>query len=155
MSFELLLLTSRQATRSLASLAAASSVLCTGTHRKHAALFGTTYLSLPVIYLVPPEQRYKHASCVTVVVRRSTVDAVFFAYVLRSYSRTNKYTAAILAYVLGAGVFTVAAAPNFARLFKRQQEDEGALQPKSKAHTFAGGFPWSARYLGVALKEKR
>ncbi len=57
---------------------------------------------------------------------RSTVDAVFFAYVLRSYSRTNKYTAAILAYVLGAGVFTVAAAPNFARLFKRQQEDEGA-----------------------------
>ena len=58
--------------------------------------------------------------------RRSTVDAVFFAYVLRSYSRTNKYTAAILAYVLGAGVFTVAAAPNFARLFKRQQEDEGA-----------------------------
>ena len=27
----------------------------------------------------------------------------------------------------GAGVFTVAAAPNFARLFKRQQEDEGAL----------------------------
>ena len=58
----------------------------------------------------------------------STVDAVFFAYVLRSYSRTNKYTAAILAYVLGAGVFTVAAAPNFARLFKRQQEDEGALR---------------------------
>lgn len=61
------------------------------------------------------------------VLCRSTVDAVFFAYVLRSYSRTNKYTAAILAYVLGAGVFTVAAAPNFARLFKRQQEDEGAL----------------------------
>ena len=59
---------------------------------------------------------------------RSTVDAVFFAYVLRSYSRTNKYTAAILAYVLGAGLFTVAAAPNFARLFKRQQEDEGALR---------------------------
>jgi len=51
---------------------------------------------------------------------------VFFAVVLRRYSRTNKYTAAILAYVLGAGVVTVAAAPNFARLFKRQQEDEGA-----------------------------
>ena len=68
----------------------------------------------------------------------STVDAVFFAYVLRSYSRTNKYTAAILAYVLGAGVFTVAAAPNFARLFKRQQEDEGALHAEAEAVSDAG-----------------
>ena len=70
---------------------------------------------------------------------RSTVDAVFFAYVLRSYSRTNKYTAAILAYVLGAGVFTVAAAPNFARLFKRQQEDEGALYCRGPAARHAIG----------------
>ncbi|KAK9846568.1 hypothetical protein WJX81_006713 [Elliptochloris bilobata] len=77
----------------------------------------------------------------------SSVDAVFFAYVLRRYSRTNKYTAAILAYVLGAGVFTVAAAPNFARLFKRQQEDEGTyrqlqarLRTNAESVAFYGGI---------------
>ena len=53
------------------------------------------------------------------------VDSVFYAWVLRRYSRTNKYTAAILAYVLGAGVVTISVSPNFGRLYKRQQDDEG------------------------------
>ena len=53
------------------------------------------------------------------------IDAGFYAYQLRVYSGTNKYTAAILAYVIGAGGFTGILAPNFAKLYKRQQENEG------------------------------
>lgn len=53
------------------------------------------------------------------------IDAGFYAYQLRAYSKTNKYTAAILGYVIGAGVVTTVVAPNFGRLFKRQQENEG------------------------------
>ncbi len=56
----------------------------------------------------------------------ASVDAVFYAWMLRSYSRTNKYTAAILGYVFGAGVLTSIASPNFGRLYKRQSENEGA-----------------------------
>ena len=56
----------------------------------------------------------------------SLVDALFFSYMLRAYSRTNRYTAAIIGYVLGAGVLTVAVSPNFGRLYKRQAENEGA-----------------------------
>lgn len=53
------------------------------------------------------------------------IDAGFYAYQLRAYSKSNKYTAAILAYVIGAGGLTGILAPNFGRLFKRQQENEG------------------------------
>lgn len=62
------------------------------------------------------------------------IDAAFYAYQLRVYSGTNKYTAAILAYVIGAGGFTGILAPNFGRLYKRQQENEGdkpVLEPFS------------------------
>ena len=53
------------------------------------------------------------------------IDAGFYAYQLRVYSKTNKYTAAILGYVIGAGGLTGVLAPNFGKLFKRQQENEG------------------------------
>lgn len=56
-----------------------------------------------------------------------SVDAAVFAYLLRSYSRTHKYTLAIAAYVFGAGIMTTVFAPNFGRLFGRQQENEGVV----------------------------
>ena len=55
----------------------------------------------------------------------SVVDAAVFAYLLRSYSRSHKYTLSIMGYVLGAGVMTTVMAPNFGRLFSRQQDNEG------------------------------
>ena len=55
----------------------------------------------------------------------ASIDAVFYAWMLRRYSRTNKYTLAILGYVLGAGIVTTAVSPNFGRLYKRQSENEG------------------------------
>lgn len=57
----------------------------------------------------------------------ASVDAVFYAWMLQSYSRTNKYTAAIIGYVFGAGVLTTVASPNFGRLYKRQSENEGGI----------------------------
>jgi len=59
----------------------------------------------------------------------ASVDAVFYAWMLRSYSRTNKYTLAIIGYVFGAGVLTTVASPNFGRLYKRQSENEGEISP--------------------------
>lgn len=56
------------------------------------------------------------------------MDAAFFSYQLRAYSGTHRYTAAILAYVFGAGAFMAVAAPNFGGLFKRQQVLEGAYR---------------------------
>ena len=55
----------------------------------------------------------------------ASIDAVFYAWMLRRYSRTNKYTLAIIGYVLGAGIVTTAVSPNFGRLYKRQSENEG------------------------------
>ena len=60
------------------------------------------------------------------------VDAAVFSYLLKSYSRTHKYTLGIMGYVLGAGVMTTAFAPNFGRLYSRQQENEGAPLPVSQ-----------------------
>ena len=56
----------------------------------------------------------------------AAVDAVVFSVLLRRYSRTHKYTLAILGYVLGAGVLTVTFQPNFSRMNRKQQELEGA-----------------------------
>jgi ABC-type uncharacterized transport system fused permease/ATPase subunit len=58
---------------------------------------------------------------------KCAVDAVFYSWVLRSYARTNKYTAIIIAYVFGAGAMTVSVSPNFGRLFKKQADNEGVL----------------------------
>ena len=59
---------------------------------------------------------------------KCAVDAVFYTWVLRSYTRTNKYTAIIIAYVFGAGAMTVSVSPNFGKLFKTQASNEGASQ---------------------------
>jgi len=59
----------------------------------------------------------------------ASVDAIFYAWMLRSYSRTNKYTATIIGYVFGAGVLTTS--PNFGRLYKRQSENEGRAASRS------------------------
>jgi ABC-type uncharacterized transport system fused permease/ATPase subunit len=56
----------------------------------------------------------------------SLVDAVVYAYLLKQYSRTNRYTLYILGYVFGAGLFVVTTSPNFGKLYKTQQENEGA-----------------------------
>ena len=55
----------------------------------------------------------------------SAVDAVVFTVLLRRYSKTHKYTLAILAYVFGAGVMTITFMPNFSRMNRKQQELEG------------------------------
>ena len=55
----------------------------------------------------------------------SSVDAIFYSWMLQSYSKTNKYSLMILGYVFGAGVLTTFASPNFGRLYKRQSENEG------------------------------
>ncbi|KAK9858440.1 hypothetical protein WJX84_004256, partial [Apatococcus fuscideae] len=59
---------------------------------------------------------------------QAAVDAAFYAFMLRRYSKTNAWTAAIFAYVLGCGAFTSAFAPNFGKLFKRQSENEGSYR---------------------------
>ena len=56
----------------------------------------------------------------------AVIDAAFYSWQLKQYSQTNTYTLAILGYVIGAGGITSVLAPNFGRLFKRQQENEGA-----------------------------
>ena len=78
---------------------------------------------------------------------KCAVDAVFYAWVLRSYTRTNKYTAIIIAYVFGAGAMTVSVSPNFAKLFKTQASNEGVLQApdggrSSKAPHGALQYQW-------------
>ena len=57
----------------------------------------------------------------------ASVDAIFYAFVLRSYSRTNKYTLAILGYVFGAGIVTTLLSPNFGKLYKIQSSNEGII----------------------------
>ena len=56
----------------------------------------------------------------------ASVDSVVFAALLRSYTKSHKYTLAIAGYVVCAGVMTVTAQPNFAGMNRRQQELEGA-----------------------------
>lgn len=56
-----------------------------------------------------------------------SIDAVFYAWQLRSYTKTDKYTAGIVAYVLGAGIATSAFAPSFGSLAKKEQELEGTV----------------------------
>jgi ABC-type uncharacterized transport system fused permease/ATPase subunit len=78
----------------------------------------------------------------------ATVDALFYAVALRRYSGTNRYTAAIVAYVFGVGSFMAVASPNFGGLFKRQQALEGTyrtLQGRLRANAEAVAF-----YRGVS-----
>lgn len=77
----------------------------------------------------------------------AAVDAAFYSYQLRRYSGTNKYTGALIAYVLGAGTFMTVAAPNFGGLFKKQAALEGAyrhlhsrLRANAEPVAFYGGI---------------
>ncbi|KAL3156583.1 hypothetical protein ABBQ38_000874 [Trebouxia sp. C0009 RCD-2024] len=88
------------------------------------------------------------------------IDAGFYAYQLRAYSKSNKYTAAILAYVIGAGGLTGLLAPNFGKLFKRQQENEGAyrhlqarLRNNAESVAFYGGVEKEGRLIVHRFKE--
>lgn len=76
------------------------------------------------------------------------VDATFYTWQLQRYSGTQKYTAAILAYVFGAGALMTVAAPNFGRLFKKQQALEGLyrqlhsrLRLNAETIAFYNGIP--------------
>ena len=80
----------------------------------------------------------------------SSVDAVFYSWMLRSYSRTNKYTFMILGYVFGAGILTTVVSPNFGRLYKRQSENEGTISlqsSKQKLRFMAGLYTLSCIIL--------
>lgn len=92
----------------------------------------------------------------------AVVDAVFYSWQLRRYSKTNKYTVAILAYVFGVGTFMTIAAPNFGGLFKKQQVLEGSyrhmhsrLKTNAESVAFYGGIPKEgelirSKFAGVA-----
>ncbi|RMZ56621.1 hypothetical protein APUTEX25_002710 [Auxenochlorella protothecoides] len=56
------------------------------------------------------------------------VDAAFYSWALHSYTGTHRYTALLLAYVVGVGGAMAFAAPNFGGLFKRQAALEGAYR---------------------------
>jgi hypothetical protein len=82
---------------------------------------------------------------------KCAVDAVFYSWVLRSYTRTNKYTAIIIAYVFGAGAMTVSMSPNFGRLFKRQANNEGAQHCHGRLHLHGASKWFSLAKLCTAL----
>lgn len=85
----------------------------------------------------------------------AVVDATFYAYQLRRYSGTHRYTAAILAYVFGVGSFMAVASPNFGSLFKRQQALEGAhrtLQGRLRANAESVAFYRGAAKEGELLR---
>lgn len=90
----------------------------------------------------------------------AAVDAAFYGWQLRNYSGTNKYTAAILAYVLGAGTFMTVAAPNFGGLFKKQATLEGAyrhlhtrLRANAEPVAFYGGIAKEGDLLRTKFAE--
>jgi ABC-type uncharacterized transport system fused permease/ATPase subunit len=75
------------------------------------------------------------------------VDAAFYGWQLRRYSGTNKYTAAVLAYIVGAGTVMTVAAPNFGGMFKKQAALDGAyrhlhsrLRANAEPIAFYGGI---------------
>ncbi|EIE25187.1 hypothetical protein COCSUDRAFT_65142 [Coccomyxa subellipsoidea C-169] len=91
---------------------------------------------------------------------KCAVDAVFYSWVLRSYTRTNKYTAVIIAYVFGAGAMTVSMSPNFGRLFKRQADNEGSyrqlharLRTNAEPVAFYGGIEKEGNLIVSKFKE--
>mmetsp|Transcript_35427 Transcript_35427/g.99833 ORF Transcript_35427/g.99833 Transcript_35427/m.99833 type:complete len:1301 (+) Transcript_35427:15-3917(+) len=53
------------------------------------------------------------------------VDVIFYSVRLYQTSRTNKYTAMMMAYIVGAGAVISTTSPNFGKLFRKQQELEG------------------------------
>ncbi|PSC69745.1 ABC transporter D family member 1 [Micractinium conductrix] len=129
------------------------------TGRLHSAYFADmTYYKLNYVdrRIDSPEARMcedapKLASGLADLTRElvvAAVDALFYAYQLKRYSGTHKYTAAILGYVFGVGSFMAVASPNFGGLFKRQAALEGshrALQARLRGNAESVAF-----YRGIA-----
>lgn len=96
----------------------------------------------------------------TAEVINAVVDATFYSVVLRRYSQTNRYTAAILAYVFGAGAAMTLLAPNFGRLVKKQAALEGSyrqlhsrLRSNAESVAFYGGIDKEGRLLKTKFAE--
>ncbi len=92
----------------------------------------------------------------------AAIDATFYGWQLYKYSGTNKYTAAIFAYVVGAGTFMTVAAPNFGGLFKKQAMLEGAyrhlhsrLRTNAESVAFYGGINKEGDLLKNKFSEVR
>ncbi|KAK9820297.1 hypothetical protein WJX72_008694 [[Myrmecia] bisecta] len=90
----------------------------------------------------------------------AVIDAAFYSYQLRDYTKTDKYTLAIVAYVVGAGVFTAVFAPNFGKLFKRQQANEGSyrhlhsrLRANAESVAFYGGIEKEGQLINNNFKD--
>ncbi len=99
-------------------------------------------------------------SDLTTEVINATVDAAFYSVVLRRYSRTNRYTAAILAYVFGAGAAMTLLAPNFGKLVKKQATLEGEyrglqgrLRGNAESVAFYGGIDKEGRLIKSKFAE--
>lgn len=87
----------------------------------------------------------------------AAVDATFYAWQLQRYSGTNKYTAAVIGYVLGAGTFMTVAAPNFGKLFKKQQSLEGSyrqLHTRLRANAEPIAFYNGMQKEGILIRTK-
>ena len=109
------------------------------TARLHARYFaGMTYYKLSYVdrSVAHPEQRLaedvpKLCDGLGAVLHdaiNAVVDAAVYSVVLRRYSRSHRYTASIVAYILLGGGAVVAASPNFGRLMGRQAAAEGAYR---------------------------
>lgn len=92
----------------------------------------------------------------------AAIDATFYGWQLYKYSGTNKYTAAIFAYVVGAGTFMTVAAPNFGGLFKKQAMLEGSfrhlhsrLKTNAESVAFYGGIAKEGDLLRNKFTEVR
>lgn len=90
----------------------------------------------------------------------AAVDAAFYSWQLRRYSGTNSYTAALIAYVVGAGTFMTVAAPNFGGLFKRQATLEGSyrqmharLRANAESIAFYGGIDKESDLLKTKFQQ--
>ncbi len=90
----------------------------------------------------------------------AVVDAGFYSWQLQSYTGTNRYTLAILAYVFGAGTFMTVAAPNVGGMTKKQQLLEGSyrqlhtrLTANAESVAFYGGIEKEGSLLQSRFKE--
>ena len=58
----------------------------------------------------------------------SLVDVLFYSQRLSSYTRTHRYTMAMVMYIFGAGTLTKVVSPNFAKMYKKKQSLEGSYR---------------------------
>ena len=70
---------------------------------------------------------------------------------LRSYTGSNKYSVAILGYVMAAGVATSVFAPSFGGLYKKEQELEGETVPGHSSAQTAPVWMMDWKFIITAL----